>query len=895
MTDDARRIRELLLARVAELAPYLFPNGHREGKHWRVANINGDAGDSFDICIEGTKAGWWGDFADSERHSRSLVDLWMKARNVDFKTALHEAAQWLGMELSGRSNFKKGFPSLGKAIAWMAKKLKMRTTRQDIYHDGNGGVHFVVARFDGKRKKDFAPFHRDENGGWRIADPPGDLPLFNLPKLLVPDFKPSPVFLVEGEKCACVLEQMLDVLATTSAHGSKGARKTDWEPLAGRDVVILPDNDKTGDQDYAATGASLLLRLSPQAKVKIVKLPGLPEKGDIADWIAQRNGKPAQEIKAELFELVNKAKLLREAPETESSRDDSEWSPEEPKVEVRSHGQALPAGLEKEPALQSDDETIARLAALPVLEYERTRKTEAEKLGCRESVLDNLVSAKRLLANPANDALQGAAVKLADVEPWPKSVNGAAVLDQIAKRTASYVVMPPGGADAIALWDVHSHCFDVFMHTPRLNVSSADKNSGKTTLRDVCAEFVARPLLTENTTSAVLFRLVHAQAPTLLADEYDSWMKENEELRGLLNAGHRRGAIVHRCEGEGFEVRGFAVFAPVMLCGIGALPGTLHDRSIVIRLPRAKRGEIKARFDSRHVEVENELRRKLARWIADNRERIAACEPQLPEGMFNRVADNWRPLFAIAEVAGGNWPQRCADAYAKLSSGEFEDVETLRVALLTDIQQIFAGTWPPLDEGQEPKPIERIFSKDLCEKLADMKERPWPEVCRGKPITECWLARNLAAFGIRSKNIRTDEKQAKGYEIDDFNDAFDRYVMPQKPYTPPFQASHRPNTRENARNLSVPNKNFGTDEKSDFTRVWDVGTDKKGESGEKGVSDPSFGPPAAGPHEESGLPTDMPKESKNISGSAQESAKASDSEPASAQTDLPASSGEMHL
>src|SRR5262249_8711135 len=132
----------------------------------------------------------------------------------------------------------------------------------------------------------------------------------------------------------------------------------------------------------------------------------------------------------------------------------------------------------------------------------------------------------------------------------------------------------------------------------------AEKQSGKTTLRDVCAEFVARPILTENTTCAVLFRLVSAQFPTLLADEYDSWIKDNEELRGLLNAGHRRGAIVHRCEGEDNEVRGFAVFAPVMLGGIGALPGTLHDRSIVFRLARATRDEIKtrARFDSRHVE-----------------------------------------------------------------------------------------------------------------------------------------------------------------------------------------------------------------------------------------------------------------------------------------------------
>src|SRR5262249_51327136 len=145
-------------------------------------------------------------------------------------------------------------------------------------------------------------------------------------------------------------------------------------------------------------------------------------------------------------------------------------------------------------------------------------------------------------------------------------------------------------------------------------------------------------------TTAVLFRLVHAQSPTILADEYDAWLANNEELRGLLNAGHRRGAMVYRCEGDNNEVRGFSAFAPAVLCGIGTLPSTLLDRSVVIRLARATRDEIKSksRFDPDQVKVETELCRKLARWITDHRERIETCDPQLPEEMFNRVADNWR-------------------------------------------------------------------------------------------------------------------------------------------------------------------------------------------------------------------------------------------------------------
>jgi hypothetical protein len=406
----------------------------------------------------------------------------------------------------------------------------------------------------------------------------------------------------------------------------------------------------------------------------------------------------------------------------------------------------------------SDDETIVRLAGLPVLEYERQRSDEAKRLGCRENVLDKLVDAKR---PKKNNTLQGFEVGLKDVQLWPEAVNGAEVLDAVADRFARYVVLPNGAADTLALFCAHTHCHKAFQCSPRLNISSPEKNCGKTTCRDMVALFVPRPLLTENLTVAVLFRLTDSQSPVILADEYDSWITDNEELRGLLNAGHRQGAMVFRVEGDAREVRGFSAYAPAVLCGIGALPSTLHDRSIVIPLERAKRGELQARFDLRHTEAEQTLCRKLARWCNDNLSRLTASDPQLPDGVFNRLADNWRPLYAIAEVAGGDWPRRCAEAFAKLTRNDV-DADGIRILLLTDIQQVLTG--------------ERMFSKDLIEELARLTERPWPEVCRGKPISERYLARNLAVFGIRSRNIRIDEKQAKGYELADFHEAFARYL-----------------------------------------------------------------------------------------------------------------------
>jgi putative DNA primase/helicase len=407
----------------------------------------------------------------------------------------------------------------------------------------------------------------------------------------------------------------------------------------------------------------------------------------------------------------------------------------------------------------TNEEAIAKLAALPSLEYERQREPQANKLGCRLATLDRLVEAGRA---KGNGVLQGSAVVLPGIELWPESVDGAQTLDDIAGTFREYVALPPGAANALALWCAHTHLFEAFICSPRLNITSPERGCGKSTLRDVVALFVPRPVLTENLSVAVLFRLVDAHAPVILADEYDAWLDDNEELRGLLNAGHRRGASVYRCEGDRHEVRAFRAYTPAVLCGIGSLPGTLHDRSIVLRLDRAKPGELSVRFDPRHTESEVEHCRKLARWCADNRGRIQEIDPALPNGVFNRLADNWRPLFAIAEAAGEDWPKRCADAFAKLSSQNDADSESLRVNLLADIRQIFTS--------------ERMFSKDVIDALKEMAERPWSEVSRGKPITERWLARNLAGFGIHSKTLRIVDERAKGYEVADFSEAFERYL-----------------------------------------------------------------------------------------------------------------------
>jgi hypothetical protein len=348
------------------------------------------------------------------------------------------------------------------------------------------------------------------------------------------------------------------------------------------------------------------------------------------------------------------------------------------------------------------------------------------------------------------------------------------VLNAVSERFSRYVVLSSAAADASALYDAHTHCFEAFDHSARLNVYSAEKNCGKTTLLDVMATMVPRPLRAESITSAVLFRLVASQRPTLLLDEVDSYrLDENEELRGLLNAGHKRGGTAYRCEGDSNTVRAFPVFAPVVLAGIGALPGTLHDRSIIVRLERAKPGEVTARFDSRRVEYEAELCRKLARWTSDNFEKLRECDPQLPETAFNRLADNWRPLFAIAEVAGGDWPQRVHASFMALTATRDLDAQGIGTLLLSDIAGLF-----------EVENTDRLTSSKIAESLAEIEGRPWAEWSKHRrPISTNQLVNQLRRFSILPRVIRVGDETPRGYLLDDFADAFSRYLPSTTPRT----------------------------------------------------------------------------------------------------------------
>ena len=390
-------------------------------------------------------------------------------------------------------------------------------------------------------------------------------------------------------------------------------------------------------------------------------------------------------------------------------------------------------------------------------------------MGFRPAVLDAVVKTAR--GTVADDTPgQGRPLFLPEPEPCDDLVDGCDLLDALTASLHRYVVLPKNEARAIALWVLHAYAFTAFTCTPRLAITSPEKRCGKTTLMDVLARLLPRVLSVAGISAAAIFRTVELVRPVLLIDEADTFLQQNDELRGVLNSGHRKGGNVVRLVGDGHEPRQFSTHTPVAIAMIGKMPGTLADRSIPIRLQRRRSDEAVQSFRCDRAGDLDQLSSMAARWVADNEARIQEADPDM-DGLFNRDADNWRPLLAIADVAGGPWPAWArAAAWGLVSSGA-ADEESTGTMLLADIQAVF-----------EARNCDRISSEELVEQLHRCEDRPWSEFSKsGKPISKAQLARLLGKYRISPGTIRLEDgRTPKGYQRKDFKHAFERYVEPKR-------------------------------------------------------------------------------------------------------------------
>lgn len=245
-------------------------------------------------------------------------------------------------------------------------------------------------------------------------------------------------------------------------------------------------------------------------------------------------------------------------------------------------------------------------------------------------------------------------------------------------------------------------------------------------------------------------------------------MKDNEELRGIINSGHtRESAYVIRTVGDSFTPTKFNTWGAKALAGIGHLADTIMDRSVVLELRRKLPNEKVDRLRYAEPDLFNNLRSKLARFAGDYSEAVRLARPHLPSCLNDRAQDNWEPLLAIAMVAGGPWTDIATRAAVKLSGSE-SPTQTIGTELLADIKEVF-----------EIKEVERISTADLIRALCDDDEKAWLTYNRGKSITPRQLANRLKGYGITSTTLRFRHSGlAKGYEREQFEEVFSRYIPP---------------------------------------------------------------------------------------------------------------------
>ena len=353
----------------------------------------------------------------------------------------------------------------------------------------------------------------------------------------------------------------------------------------------------------------------------------------------------------------------------------------------------------------------------------------------------------------------------AEDKPSRNPVSGEILLDSIVSEIRRYLVLPDLAAESIALWVTAMHCLNNWSVSPRLAFVSPEKRCGKTTALSVIQNLVLRPLPASNITSAAVFRAIDKASPTLLIDEADTFLPDNDELRGVLNSGHHRAqAYVVRTVGDNHEPTRFCTWAPVVIAMIGELPDTLQDRSISIHLKRKTTMDKVERFRIDKVEHFIELRSKIIRWIKDAQRQLIQWDGSVPLGLHDRAADNWRPLLAIADTASGKWPELARKAALSLTGSDEESSDS--VLLLRDIHNLF------LTLGND-----RLSTHQILGLLHDMDNRPWPEWRQSKPITARQLAQQLKPFGVSSAATRfPNGENVKGYMKYSFNDAFSRYI-----------------------------------------------------------------------------------------------------------------------
>ena len=432
------------------------------------------------------------------------------------------------------------------------------------------------------------------------------------------------------------------------------------------------------------------------------------------------------------------------------------------------------------------EEIAARLARMPldkaVEQYERWQKYSGLTKG----------ELKIEVAKFREKQAETKASPKESLEPWPDPVDGAELLNQLAGEFLRFLILPRHGEVILAVWNLHTYCFEQFDYSPILHVTAPTKQCAKSRVLDVLAKLSLNPKSSSNMTGATMFRTIEAWKPTLLLDEMDRSPKDKKEMiTVVLNAGFHRDGSVDRCEGDEHKVRTFNVYCPKALAGIGDyMTDTVTDRSIRLSMQKKLKAQKVEKFRRYGPE---ELQRKCLRWTKDNLDTLAACRPAMPDILSDRQDDIWECLFAIAQIAGGEWLQKVWSAAAGQATGAASEI--------TEDLELLEAMRRYLDET----PGDRLPSSEICVWLNEQEDFPFKDLRKGGGIDQRLLSRKLKPFGITPRNLnKGEDKRPKGYLREEFQPVIERYLSPIESTPEPLPATNPENTVQNKDSSPLP-------------------------------------------------------------------------------------------
>lgn len=412
--------------------------------------------------------------------------------------------------------------------------------------------------------------------------------------------------------------------------------------------------------------------------------------------------------------------------------------------------------------------SIKRLAGLSPSEYALNRKKEAGGLGVSVNLLDKEVKAAR---NNGEEKLP-----FTVYSPCSEPVNPANLLGTVADTIKSYVICPQEIIDAAALWAVFTWFAQYTSIAPYLFITSPEKECGKSTFKDAIKVLSYRPIEAGNITPAGLFRVIELYSPTLFIDEGDAFLNDNEAMRGILNAGHKRGTPAIRMGGiNRDQVELFDTFGPKCIVAIKRIPETIESRSIILRMERKLGSDEVKSFPYMPEKIEETfgpLCSQLARFAADYHEQFKDLLEKedfpTPKGVYNRARNNWGVLFTIAKIAGSGWPDRICRAAQTLLGVKDETIST-SLELLADVYRCF-----------QEKGVQGLTTREILEWLNGDDEngspRRWAAFNHGKGLNSRNLGKVLGGYQIFSDTIHSEgSKNAKGYKLENIQSKYERY------------------------------------------------------------------------------------------------------------------------